>query len=324
MRAMRVSELGDIDQLRLEETTVPKPGPGQVRITMEAAGVNFPDILMISGHYQMRPELPFSPGAEVAGVVSGVGDGTTLFAAGDRVVGTPYFGAFAEEVLVPEAACESIPDDLASTDAAVLPLAFGTALYALRNRGRLQPGDSLLVTGATGGVGSAAVKLGKLMDAYVIAAVGNPEKADVARSMGADDVVTYGSDASLRDAMKALHPRGADVILDNVGGDVMGEALRCVAWEGRILVVGFTSGAIPQLPANLLLLKGSSVVGVFYGRWREHDPEASSAQFAELAQWVIDGELDPGVSKTYPLADAVSALQAIQDRSARGKLVIVP
>lgn len=324
MRAMLVHELGGIDNLRMGEMETPVPGRGEIRITMQAAGVNFPDILMISGEYQMRPDLPFAPGGELAGTVSAVGDGVERFEIGDRVVGTPYFGAYADEVVVPELVCEPIPDELDASEAAVLPLAFGTALYALRNRAQLQQGDTLLVTGATGGVGSAAMKIGKLMGAYVIAAVGDSTKAELAHQMGADDVVVYGGGASLRDAMKALHPKGADVIVDNVGGDVMGDALRSVAWDGRILVVGFTSGVIPQIPANLLLLKGSSVVGVFYGRWRSQDPGASSAQFAELAQWVVDGDLDPGVSATYPLTEATAALRAIQERKAQGKLALVP
>lgn len=324
MRAMRVHDLGGIDSLRLDDVEVPEPGPGEVRIAMRAAGVNFPDILIISGTYQMRPELPFAPGSEVAGVVSAIGDGVHRFAVGDRVVGTPYVGCYADEVVVAERACEPIPDDLPFADAAVLPLAFGTALHGLRDRAALTQGDTLLVSGATGGVGSAAVRLGKLLGAYVIGAVGSAAKAELARSTGADDVVTYGEPGALRDAMKALHPRGADVVFDNVGGHVMDEALRSVAWGGRILVVGFTSGVIPQIPANLTLLKGSSVVGVFFGRWREQDPDASSAQFAELADWVVAGDLETGVSATYPLADAAAALHSMADRTAHGKLVLVP
>ncbi len=323
MRAMLVHDLGGIDSLRLEETETPHPGPGEVRISMRAAGVNFPDILIISGLYQQRPDLPFAPGSEVAGIVSAVGDGVHRFTVGDRVVGTPYVGCYAEEVVVAEHACEPIPDELSFEDAAVLPLAFGTALHALRDRASLNQGDTLLVSGATGGVGSAAVRLGKLLGAYVIAAVGTTAKAELARSIGADDVATYAEPGALRDAMKALHPRGADVILDNVGGHVMEEALRSVAWGGRVLVVGFTSGVIPQIPANLTLLKGSSVVGVFFGRWREQEPAASSAQFAELAEWVIAGDLETGISGTYPLTDAAVALRSLADRTVHGKLVLV-
>jgi len=323
MTAMLVSELGGIDQLAAATVDVPEPGPSQIRVAMRAAGVNFPDVLMIAGNYQLRPDLPFAPGFEVAGEVSAVGAEVSSVVVGQRVVATPWFGAYAEEVVVDEAVCEPIPDGLAFTDAAVLPIAFGTALHALRDRGRLAPGETLLVTGATGGTGSAAMKIGNLLGARVIAAVGSAGKSATAREMGADEVVLYGGETPLRDQVKEITGgRGADVVFDPVGGDVTGDVLRCVAWEGRILVIGFTSGSIPQIPANLPLLKGSSVVGVFWGRWRTINPGEAHAQFAEIADWVVTDRLDPGISATYPLRDAVTALRTITDRRATGKIVL--
>ncbi len=323
MRAMVVNELGGIDRLHLAETEIPEPGPGQIRISVKAAGVNFPDILMIAGHYQADPPLPFSPGFEAAGLVSAVGPEVTGFSLGQRVVGTPSWGAYAEEVVVDAAACALIPDDLDFAAGAVLPIAFGTALHALRDRGRLAPGETLLVTGATGGTGSAAIKLGKLMGARVIAAVGSESKIELAGAMGADEVLVYGGDERLRDGIKRVTgSRGVDVAFDPVGGDVTTECLRGMAWQGRLLIIGFTAGSIPQLPANLALLKGCAIVGVFWGRWRMTDPAAADAQFAELTQWVIQGELDPGISVRYPLEEAAEALKAIAARGVAGKVVL--
>ncbi len=323
MTAMVVRDFGGIEQLVPATVPVPEPGPGNVRITMHAAGVNFPDALMVAGEYQLRPELPFSPGFEVAGVVSAVGEGVTGLAVGDRVAATPWYGAYAEEVVVDAAVCEPLPDTLPFEDAAVLPIAFGTALHALRDRGRLTAGETLLVAGATGGTGSAAVKIGKLLGATVIAAVGSDAKRDLAGAMGADRVVTYGGDSPLRDQVKDLTGgAGADVIFDPVGGDVTLEALRCVGWDGRILVVGFTSGIIADVPANLMLLKGASLVGVFWGRWRTLDPDGAHAQFTELADWATSGELDPGISERHQLTEAVEALRTVTERRAVGKIVL--
>lgn len=322
MVAMQVDRLGGIDQLREAVVAVPEPGEGQVRIATRAAGVNFPDILLIAGQYQADPPLPFSPGFEAAGTVSAVGPGVTGLDVGRRVVGTPYWGAYAEQVVVDAAACEPIPDDLGFAEAAVLPIAYGTALHALRDRGGLAAGETLLVTGATGGTGSAAMKIGKLMGARVIAAVGSDSKTALARQMGADDVVVYGGGRFRDEIKRATGGVGADVVFDPVGGDVTGECLRAMAWAGRLLIIGFTAGSIPQLPANLPLLKGCSIVGVFWGRWRTTDPAAAHAQFSELAKWVTDGSLDVGISAHYPLAEARNALEAVAQRRVVGKVVL--
>lgn len=323
MRAMQVVELGGIEQLHLAEVPIPEPGPGQVRISVRAAGVNFPDILLIAGQYQASPPLPFSPGFEAAGVISAVGEGVADLGVGQRVVGTPSWGAYAEEVVVDAVACEPMPDDLEYASGAVLPIAFGTALHALRDRGRLAAGETLLVTGATGGTGSAAVRIGKLLGARVIAAVGSRAKAAQATELGADHVLVYGGEERLRDGIKRVTEGvGADVVFDPVGGDVTGECLRAMAWEGRLLIIGFTAGPIPQLPANLPLLKGCSIVGVFWGRWRMTDPAAARTQFQQLTDWVLNGVLDPGISARYPLEDAPTALAAIAGRRVVGKVVL--
>jgi NADPH2:quinone reductase len=323
MRTMHVTELGGIDRLVPATVPVPEPGPGQVRIAVAAAGVNFPDILLIAGMYQADPPLPFAPGFEVAGVVDAVGEAVTGLQPGDRVAATPTWGGYAEYAVVDAALCSQIPEALGDADAAVLPIAFGTALHALRDRGRLAVGETLLVTGATGGTGSAAVKLGRSMGASVVAAVGSESKVAAARDLGANHVVVYDGERRLRDEIKRVTAgRGVDVVFDPVGGTVTEECLRAMAWDGRLLVVGFAAGAIPSLPANLTLLKGCSIVGVFWGRWREREPEVAAAQFDELAGMVVSGDLDTGISATYPLERAGEALQAIATRAATGKVVL--
>jgi NADPH2:quinone reductase len=323
MRAMQVAQLGGIDELNMADVPVPEPGPGQVRIRSEAAGVNYPDLLLMAGQYQANPPLPFSPGFEVAGTISAVGESVTGLSVGHRVVATPLWGGYAEEVVVDAGACDPIPEELSFSDAAVLPIAFGTALHALRDRGALEAGQTLLVTGATGGTGSAAIKIGKIMGARVIAAVGSATKVEQALELGADAAVVYDGAERLRDALKRVTAgAGVDVAFDPVGGDVTAECLRGMAWEGRLLIIGFTAGSIPQLPANLPLLKGCSIVGVFWGRWRQTDPAAAHAQLGELAQWVVDGTLDPGISAHYPLAEAARALQTLAERRVVGKVVL--
>jgi NADPH:quinone reductase len=320
---MVVRELGGVDTLQLEDVLEPAVGAGQVRIGVEAVGINFPDILIIQGLYQFRPELPFSPGAEAAGTVLEIGEGVTHVAPGDRVIGFSTHGAMAEQFIVPESNVFLIPDELGWEKAAAVAMTYGTSYHALADRARLQPGETLLVTGAAGGVGSAAVQLGKAMGARVLAAVGTDAKAELVRSLGADETIVYTRE-SMKDRVKELTGgRGADVIYEPVGGDVFLETLRCVAWEGRILVVGFASGTIPQAPMNLPLLKGCSIVGVFWGDFARRDPAANRANLDQIFRMAVEGSIDPHVSMTFPLERAGEALSALADRTATGKVVLL-
>jgi NADPH2:quinone reductase len=323
MKAQVVHELGGIESLRWEEVPDPKVPAGHVEIAVKAAALNFPDLLIIQGLYQMRPDLPFSPGAEAAGDVISVGEGVTGLAPGDRVLGYSSHGAMAERFVVPAKNVFHLPATVPYEKGAALAMTYGTSYHALFDRAGLQSGETLLVTGATGGVGSAAMQLGKAVGARVIGAVGSVEKAEAARDFGADEVVLYGEGHSLKDQVKELtNGDGADVIYDAVGGDVFLETLRCVAWEGRILVVGFTSGTIPQAPMNLPLLKGCSIVGVFWGDFARRDPEANAANFAEVFRMAADGRIDPIISETFPIESAPRALGLLASRKAVGKLVL--
>ncbi|MGF1664999.1 MAG: NADPH:quinone oxidoreductase family protein [Acidimicrobiia bacterium] len=323
MKAQVVHELGGVESLRYEETADPVTGPSEVRIGVEAVGINFPDLLVIQGLYQFRPDLPFSPGAEAAGTVLEVGGEVSAVAPGDRVIGFSSHGAMAEQFVVPEANTFRIPDALTWEKAAAVAMTYGTSYHALADRARLRAGETLLVTGAAGGVGTAAVQLGKAMGARVIAAVGTDAKAELVRSLGADEAIVYSSEP-MKDRVRELTGgRGADVIYEPVGGDVFLETLRCVAWEGRILVVGFASGTIPQAPMNLPLLKGCSIVGVFWGDFARRDPAANRANFDQIFRMAVEGSIDPHVSMTFPLERAGDALSALAERTATGKVVLV-
>lgn len=322
MKAQVVHELAGIDSLRFEDVEPPACPPGYVRIDVEAAGLNYPDLLIIQGLYQFRPELPFTPGSEAAGRVSEVGEGVLDVAPGDRVIGIDVAGAMAEQFVAPHHNVYQIPDELAAHKAAGLPMTYGTAYHALVDRARLQAGEILLVTGASGGVGSAAVQVGRALGARVIAAVSSEEKADVARRLGASQVINYSTE-TLRDRVKELTDGGgADVIYEPVGGDIFLQTLRCVNWNGRILIMGFASGQIPEAPMNLPLLKGCSLVGVFWGEFARRQPDQNRANFGQILRWAVDGTIDPYVSATYPLADAKKALTALAERKATGKLVL--
>jgi NADPH2:quinone reductase len=321
MRAQVVHELGGIDAMNLEDVPEPPCPPGHVKIGVRAVGVNFPDILIVQGLYQFRPELPFSPGAEASGIVLDVGEGVDL-GVGDRVVGFSTHGAMAEQFLVPAQNVFRIPESLGFEKAAAIAMTYGTSYHALHDRAKLTAGETLLVTGAAGGVGSAAVQLGKAMGARVIAGVGTDEKADVVRSLGADEAVVY-SRESLKDRVKELTGgAGADVVYEPVGGDVFLDCLRCVAWAGRVLVVGFASGTIPQAPMNLPLLKGCSIVGVFWGDFARREPTANAANFDKIFEMAVDGRIDPLVSLSFPLESAREALAALASRKATGKVVL--
>lgn len=322
MRAHVVSELGGVDQLELKEVNDPQPGPGELSIAVEAVGLNFPDLLTIAGLYQVRPELPFSPGVEAAGTVAAVGDGVEEFEVGQRVFGSAMHGAMAERFVVPAMGAFHLPDSITAEQGCVLPIAYGTSYHALIDRAKLQAGETLLITGASGGVGSSAIQIGKALGARVIAAVGSDEKAEVARGMGADETINY-TTGSLKDEAKALTGgHGADVIYDTVGGDTFLECMRCINWEGRMLVVGFTSGDIPKAPTNLALLKGMSIVGVFWGAFQMRAPDKNRANFDRILEWVADGTTPPHISATYAFEDARTALTAISNRTVTGKVVL--
>ncbi len=322
MRALLCKEYGPPESLVLEDVAEPELGPGQLRIAIKACGINFPDLLIISGKYQLQPPMPFSPGAELAGEVIEVAADVADFAPGQRVAAVSLFGGMAEQICVDARAVVPVPDGVDYVTAAAFLLTYGTAYHALRQRADLQANETLAVLGAAGGVGLAAVEIGKMMGATVIAAASSAEKLELASEYGADHLINY-TDAGLKEGIKEITAgRGADVVFDPVGGELFGQCLRAVAWRGRILVIGFTSGEIPVVPANLTLLKGSSVVGVFWGRFTEEEPETNARNTALLFGLLREGKLKPHVSETYPLEGATSALQAIAARRAKGKLVI--
>ena len=322
MKAVRVHELGGLDALVYEDAPSPELPPGHVRLRVRAVGLNFPDLLMTQGLYQFRPELPFSPGFEAAGVVLEVAEDVPGLSPGDRVTGFSTHGAMAEEMVVPAYGCFPIPDGIDFATAAAMTVTYGTSYHALVDRARLASDETLLVTGATGGVGSAAVQLGKALGARVIATVGSTAKTEVASNLGADHVIDL-SEHNLREGVKALtNGRGADVIYEPVGGSVFLDTLRCVAWGGRILVVGFASGVIPEAPMNLALLKGSSIVGVFWGEFARLAPDSNHANTERIFQLLEEGRIDPLICATFPLPEARQGLAMLAERRATGKVVV--
>jgi NADPH2:quinone reductase len=324
MKAIQCQEWGGPDKLRLVEVPLPEPKAGEVRLRVNAAGVNFPDALIIQKKYQMQPPLPFTPGSEVAGTVDALGAGVTNLKPGDRVIAFVGLGAFAEYVCAPAAQTIPIPAALSDEVAAAFTLTYATSHHALFDRAQLKAGETLLVLGAGGGVGLSAVELGKLAGARVIAAASTDEKLAAARAHGADELINYSS-ADLRDSVKTLTDgKGADVVYDPVGGAYSEPALRSLAWRGRFLVIGFANGEIPRIPLNLLLLKEVSAVGVFWGEFARREPAANRAMLNELFGWLVQGKLKPHVSHAYALSDTAQALQALLARRAVGKLVIRP
>lgn len=322
MKAILCKSYGPPENLVLEEVDDLEPGEQEAVVDVYAASLNFPDTLQIEGKYQFQPPMPFTPGSEVGGVVRKVGPGLTGFEPGDRVMATPSIGGMAEQVIVPAGSLRIIPDNMDFPTAAGFAMVYTTSYHALKQRGRLQAGETLLVLGASGGVGMAAVELGKLMGARVIAAASTDEKLDFVRQAGPDELVNYG-DGELKEKVKALTDgRGADVIYDPVGGDLFDQCTRCINWNGRLLVVGFTSGRIPSYPANLALLKGSSMVGVFLGRFRKEEPEAYEQNFHELFDLYRDGKIRPVVTRSYPLEDYVEAFNVFRNRKAMGKVTL--
>ncbi len=315
MRAMRVHEAGG--QLRLEDVPAPEPGAGEVLLRVRACGVNFADTLMVKGTYQEKPGYPFAPGMEVAGIVEKTVPGGP--AEGARVAAMCGHGGFAELVAVPAAACREIPDAMSDVAAAALQVAYGTSQVALDHRAKLQPGERLLVLGAAGGVGLTAVEIGKLMGAEVIACARGAEKLNIAKEMGADHLID--SEAQdIREAVKALG--GADVVYDPVGGDQWKAALRAANPEARLLPIGFASGEVPQIPANILLVKNLTVIGLYWGAYMTFAPQVLSESFAQICQWFVDGKIRPHVSHEVRLEEAETALDLLRTRAATGKVVI--
>jgi len=322
MKAVLCKRHGGPETLVIEEVPSLRPQAGEVVIAVHAAAVNFPDTLIIENKYQFKPALPFSPGGEVAGTVKAVGDGVTGFAPGDRVISACGWGGFADEVAVPQRKVVHLADGVTMEAGASLLITYGTTHYALTERARLQSGETLLVLGAAGGTGLSAVEIGKLMGARVIAAASSADKLAFARRHGADATIDY-SKEDLRERLKALTDgRGVDVVYDPVGGAYTEPALRSMAWGGRYLVIGFTAGEIPRPPLNLPLLKGCSIVGVFYGGFSEHEPQRYQTLLDELMQWLAQGRVRPAITSRRPLEEAAAALEDVAARRVIGKIVL--
>jgi NADPH2:quinone reductase len=323
MKAVLCKEYGPPSKLVLEDIPSEPTGEGQVKIRVRAAGVNFPDVLIIKGEYQFKPTPPFSPGAEIAGDVLEVGAGVSAFRPGDRVIGMCGWNGFREEVVIGQERCLAMPPSMGYDTGAAFSMTYGTSYHALVQRGRLASGESLLVLGATGGVGTAAIEIGKALGASIIAAGGSDEKlATIKERYGVEHVLNYAT-GSLKDQMKTITGgAGANVIYDAVGGDLFEQSLRSIAWDGRLLVVGFAGGTIPQAKANLVLLKGCAIVGVFWGAFTAREPETNRQNFAQLFRWFEEGKLKPSISHRFPLAQAAEALEAIVRREVVGKAIL--
>lgn len=329
MKAMMSHEPGGPETLRLTETPTPEPGPGQVRIAVKAAGVNFPDTLIIRDLYQFKPPRPFAPGGEVAGVVEAVGDNVEGFKPGDRVLSGGINGGFATHFIADAARTNKIPDAMPFDEAAGFMLTYGTSHYALRDRAKIRSNESLFILGAAGGVGAAAIELGKAFGAKVVAGVSSEDKAEFCKALGADETLIYPTGDLDRDAQKTLSGEikklcggeGANVVYDAVGGDYAEPAVRALAWEGRYLVVGFPAG-IPKIPLNLTLLKSCQIVGVFWGAFTMRNPAKNAEYVAELFRFYEEGKIRPRITAAFPLEEAAKALALLENRKATGKIVL--
>jgi NADPH2:quinone reductase len=322
MRAVLCKEWGGPEKLVVEEVPLPPIRAGAVRVAVEAAGINFADLLLVSGQYQEKPPLPFTPGSEAGGVITEVGAGVTNFKTGTRVMALTGGGAFAEEVVVDEARVFPISPKMDFASAAGFPVAYGTSHGALEWRARLQPNEWLLVHGAAGGVGLTAIEVGKAMGARVIACAGGAEKLEIARQHGADHLIDY-SREDIRERVKGITGgRGVDVIYDPVGGDVFDASLRCIAWGGRIIIIGFASGRIPQVPANIALVKNIDVIGFYWGSYQKHRPELLRQSFSQLFRWFEEGKIKPHVSHRLDLKEVPQAMGLLRDRKSTGKVVL--
>jgi NADPH2:quinone reductase len=322
MKAVLCKQFGPLESLVVEELPSPKAGAGEVIVSVKAASLNFPDVLIIQNKYQFKPPLPFSPGSEMSGVVKEVGEGVRGYKPGDRVIAVTGYGAFAEEVKVEAGRLVPIPEGMDYNSAAAFLLTYGTSDHALRDRGMLKAGETLLVLGAAGGVGLSAIEIGKAMGAKVIACASSADKLEVCRQHGADAGINYVTE-DMREKIKELTGgKGVDVVYDPVGGPYSEPALRSTTWRGRFLVIGFTTGDIPKIPINLTLLKGSSIVGVFWGEFVRREPKAFAESLGQLGKWFREGKLKPHISETFPLAQAVDALKLMAARKVKGKVVL--
>ena len=311
-----------VDALTWQTLPTPQPGPGQVLIAIHAASMNFPDILIVQNKYQMKPPLPFVPGSEYAGVVEALGEGVTHLQVGQRVACLSGTGGFGTHTVATAALCMPLPDAMSFEDAAAFIMTYATSHHALIDRAQLKAGETLLVLGAAGGVGTAAIQIAKAVGAKVIAAASSDEKCALCREIGADATINYSTE-NLREALKTLtEGKGPDVIYDPVGGDLAEPAFRSIAWRGRYLVVGFASGPIPALPWNLALLKGASLVGVFWGDFARREPKANAAMLQELAQWYLQGKIKPVIDRVMPMSELMAAYAHMGSRGVRGKLVL--
>lgn len=319
MKAVVCKQLGTLENLSLEEIVSPRLKEGHIKIAVHACGVNFADTLLVQGKYQVQPEIPFSPGLEVAGEVIGCGQGVSGLNPGDRVMAVVSYGGYAEEVVVPSVAVIKLPPAMDFVTAAGFPVTYGTSHLALTHRAHLKSGEKLLVHGAGGGVGLTAVEIGKLLGAEVTATAGSADKLRVAAEHGADHLINYSTE-DIRERVKALG--GADVVYDPVGGTAFEASLRCINWEGRILAVGFASGKVPHPPANLLLVKNCAVIGVYWGAYLWQNPSVIRQSLSELLSWYDQGLLKPHVSRTFPLSGAKDALIELSERRSTGKLVV--
>ncbi len=323
MKAIVCKEWAKPEALSYEDLPDLEAGDGEVVIAVKACGVNFADALMVQGLYQVKPPLPFTPGFEVAGDILAVGEGVAL-KVGQRVATVLDYGAFAEQVCVPALGVMPIPNSMSYQEAAAFAIAYGTAEVALAHRGQLQAGETVLVHGASGGVGLATVEIAKAMGATVIATASTAEKLELAQSHGADHLINYQEEDFVAKVKDITAGKGADVILDPVGGDVFDKSLRCIAWEGRLLVIGFASGRIPEAPANLTLVKNCSVVGVFWGAYMKHNPKVITASLQRLMQWHDEGKIKPHISEVFKLEDTAVALNKMLGRAVTGKVVLEP
>lgn len=324
MRALLCTEYGPVSRLAVADVPPPRPAGGEVVVRVQAAGLNYPDALMVQGKYQVKPPTPFVPGMELAGAISALGEGVTDLAMGDPVMAASTGGAFAEECAVPAARVHRRPEALSAELAAASLITYGTTLHALQDRARLEPGETVLVLGAAGGVGTAAVELAKLLGARVVAAASSPAKLEVCRSLGADHVVDYAREDLRRRVNEITGGRGVDVVYDPVGGAYSEAALRSTAWAGRHLVIGFATGEIPRLPTNIALLKERSILGAYWGDWSQRDRAASAAQLQRIADWITSGKLRPVVTRRLRLEEVPQAMEDLLQRRAHGKLVVFP